>query len=52
MLLTPWASLATLLWHRQLVRHEVDIPWLRYMLWGAVCVPLVMVASLIALAVV
>lgn len=51
-LITPWASLATLLWHRQLVRHEVDIPWLRYMLWGAVCVPLVMAASLVALAVV
>ena len=46
-LITPWASLATLLWHRQLVRHGVEVPWVRYMAWGAVCVPAVMGAALL-----
>lgn len=46
-LITPWASLATLLWHRQLVRHGVEVPWSRYIAWGAVCVPVVMGASLL-----
>jgi arsenical pump membrane protein len=45
-LITPWASLATLLWHRQLVRHGVEVPWVRYMAWGALCAPVAMAAAI------
>lgn len=48
-LITPWASLATLLWHRQLVRHGVDLSWGRYMAWGAICAPVVMAVALAVL---
>ncbi|MDQ0727093.1 SLC13 family permease [Microbacterium sp. W4I20] len=46
-LVTPWASLATLLWHHRIVALGVTISWPRFMLWGlAVAVPTVAVAAL------
>lgn len=46
-LVTPWASLATLLWHHRIVSLGVDIRWGRFMLWGlVVAVPTVLVATL------
>ena len=35
-LITPWASLATLLWHQRLEAAGVRIPWGRFVLLGAV----------------
>lgn len=47
-LITPWASLATLLWHHRVVSLGVDVRWGRFMLWGAaVAVPTVVVAALV-----
>ena len=47
-LVTPWASLATLLWHAQLVDLGVHVSWRRFALAGlgvaAVAVPLAVVA--------
>jgi Na+/H+ antiporter NhaD/arsenite permease-like protein len=46
-LITPWASLATLLWHHRIVSLGVEIRWDRFMLWGiVVAVPTVAVAAL------
>jgi Na+/H+ antiporter NhaD/arsenite permease-like protein len=46
-LITPWASLATLLWHHRIVRLGVTISWPRFMLWGVVvAVPTVAIAAL------
>ncbi|WP_241796880.1 SLC13 family permease [Microbacterium sp. C5A9] len=46
-LITPWASLATLLWHHRVVSLGVEIRWSRLMLWGAiVAVPTVAIATL------
>lgn len=39
-LVTPWASLATLLWHSQLKRAGVHIPWRVYIAFGCVLAPL------------
>lgn len=39
-LVTPWASLATLLWHRSLVQHGVEISWWRFAGLGLVAAPL------------
>ncbi|GIG38713.1 SLC13 family permease [Cellulomonas phragmiteti] len=50
-LITPWASLATLLWHRALVRAGVDVPWGRYALLGLVVAPLTVAAGVGALVV-
>ena len=33
---TPWASLATLLWADQLKRAGAAVPWSHFILWGAV----------------
>ncbi|GEC77043.1 hypothetical protein GCM10010213_32080 [Microbacterium maritypicum] len=47
-LITPWASLATLLWHHRVVALGVTIRWSRFMLWGAVAaVPTVLAAVLV-----
>lgn len=47
-LITPWASLATLLWHHRVVALGVTISWPRFMLWGVVvAVPTVTVATLV-----
>lgn len=48
-LVTPWASLATLIWHEQLRRLGVRISWWGYAAAGAVLVPLLVVpAALLA----
>ncbi|GAT74562.1 arsenical pump membrane protein [Microbacterium sp. HM58-2] len=49
-LITPWASLATLLWHQRLSATGVEIRWSRYMLLGAIAAPLTVVLSTLALA--
>ena len=48
-LVTPWASLATLLWHRALVRAGVEVPWGRFVLLGLVVAPLTVCAGVAAL---
>lgn len=48
-LITPWASLATLLWHDRLKALGVDLAWGRYVLLGLVAVPLTVVAAVCAL---
>jgi len=44
-LITPWASLATLLWHRQLGALGVEVSWKRYIGWGAVVAPVAVAAA-------
>lgn len=51
-LITPWASLATLLWHERLVRMNVLIKWRGYAVFGLMVAPLTIVAAIAALAVV
>jgi Na+/H+ antiporter NhaD/arsenite permease-like protein len=48
-LITPWASLATLIWHEQLRRLGVAVSWWGYAAAGVVLVPLLVVpAALLA----
>lgn len=49
-LVTPWASLAVLLWHDRLRALGVELPWRRYMLLGLAAAPLTVVAATLALA--
>ena len=49
-LITPWASLATLLWHQRLVAEGVRISWGRYALLGVVVAPVTVVLATVALA--
>ena len=49
-LITPWASLATLLWHERLRTLDVDLPWRRYMLLGLVAAPVTVVLATLTLA--
>lgn len=49
-LITPWASLATLLWHERLHAVGVEVPWKQYVLWGLVAAPLVVALAIIPLA--
>ena len=49
-LITPWASLATLLWHQRLTSLGVQISWRRYMLLGLVLAPVAVTLSTLALA--
>lgn len=49
-LITPWASLATLLWHQRLVALGVELRWRRYLLLGLVAAPLTVAAAVLALA--
>ena len=46
---TPWASLATLLWADQLRRAGADVPWRRFVAWGAVLAPVAVAAATDAL---
>jgi arsenical pump membrane protein len=48
-LLTPWASLATLLWHARLEALEVRISWTRYAALGLLVVPPTLVAAVLLL---
>ncbi|WP_395244829.1 SLC13 family permease [Agromyces sp. MMS24-K17] len=48
-LVTPWASLATLLWHSRLVSMGVSISWPKFALAGLVAAPLTVVAATAAL---
>ncbi|MFI8594318.1 SLC13 family permease [Microbacterium sp. NPDC078428] len=48
-LITPWASLATLLWHQRLVADGVHIAWSRFALLGAVAAPLTIAAAVVPL---
>lgn len=49
-LITPWASLASLLWHQRLTALDVPIRWGRYMLLGLVVAPVTVVLATLALA--
>jgi len=49
-LITPWASLATLLWHQRLTSFDVQIRWSRYMLLGMIVAPVTVVLATLALA--
>ncbi len=49
-LITPWASLAVLLWHRRLVALEVEFRWTRYVVLGLVVAPLTVGLATLALA--
>lgn len=40
-IITPWASLATLLWHDQLRRAKVTISWKSFILLGIILAPVV-----------
>ncbi|NYD67616.1 SLC13 family permease [Agromyces atrinae] len=48
-IITPWGSLATLLWHERLVAMGVEISWVKFMLLGLVAAPLTVVAAVLAL---
>lgn len=48
-LITPWASLATLLWHSRLHGLGVEVRWLRYILLGLIAAPLTVVLATIGL---
>ncbi len=49
-LITPWASLATLLWHQRLRAEGIDVPWRRFVLWGLLLAPLVVLLGVLPLA--
>ena len=49
-LVTPWASLATLLWHQRLVALGVEISWWRFAALGLLVVPLTLVPAVLVLA--
>lgn len=49
-LITPWASLATLLWHQRLVALDVELRWSRYMLLGLAVAPATVALATLALA--
>ncbi|PXA68028.1 SLC13 family permease [Cryobacterium arcticum] len=49
-LITPWASLATLLWHERLSSLGVEISWRRYLLLGLIVAPVTVVLATLALA--
>lgn len=51
-IVTPWASLATLLWHARLKRLGVDVPWTRYVLIGLIVAPVTVGLATLALAVI
>ena len=51
-LITPWASLATLLWHERLKALDVEISWRKYALLGLVVAPVTVAAATVGLALV
>ena len=48
-LITPWASLATLLWHARIVAAGVTLSWGRYAVLGLVGAPLIVGGAVLAL---
>lgn len=46
---TPWASLATLLWADQLKRADVRVPWRVFVGWGLAIAPAAVGAAVLAL---
>ncbi len=48
-IITPWASLATLLWHDQLIRAGVQIRWRTFIGFGLVLAPVAVVVPTLAL---
>lgn len=48
-IVTPWASLATLLWHDQLRRSGIEIPWRTVAAKGAILAPFAVSVPLAAL---
>lgn len=49
-LITPWASLAVLLWHQRLVSLGVEFGWSRYVVLGLVVAPVTVALATLALA--
>jgi arsenical pump membrane protein len=49
-LITPWASLATLLWHERLKSLDVSISWRKYGLLGLLVAPITVAAAAVGLA--
>ncbi len=49
-IVTPWASLATLLWHERLVALGVGLAWRRSIALGAVVAPITVALATLALA--
>lgn len=49
-LITPWASLATLLWHARITAAGVVFPWRRFALLGLVGAPLIVAGAVLPLA--
>lgn len=49
-IVTPWASLATLLWHDRLVAAGVEVRWSRFIVLGAVIAPLILLLAVVPLA--
>lgn len=49
-LITPWASLATLLWHDRLWALDVEISWGRYALLGLIAAPVTVTLATLGLA--
>jgi arsenical pump membrane protein len=49
-LITPWASLATLLWHQRLHAVGIDVPWRRYILLGLIAAPVTVALAVVPLA--
>ncbi|EEW48656.1 citrate transporter [Corynebacterium efficiens YS-314] len=48
-IITPWASLATLLWHDQLLRAGVQIRWRTFILFGLILAPVAVVVPALSL---
>lgn len=48
-IITPWASLATLLWHDQLLRAGVQIRWRTFILFGLILAPAAVVIPALSL---
>lgn len=49
-IITPWASLATLLWHERLKALDVEISWGRYALLGLIAAPITVGLATLGLA--
>lgn len=48
-IVTPWASLATLLWHDRLVAAGVQVRWSRFILIGVVIAPIILILAVLPL---